>query len=78
MNHELPSRQAEFSSCLTSGADSGVTGAGSLGCLASTGNPSLDHSHIGTSTLPSLPKSRIVADLTCYRKQYSNTEPWEK
>ena len=46
-------RQPELPRCSTSGASSGVTSVGSLGCSISTGNPSQNHSRVDSSISPS-------------------------
>ena len=46
-------RQPGLPRCSTSGASSGVTSVGSLGCSTSTGNPSQNHSRVDSSISPS-------------------------
>lgn len=75
LSADRSSRQPEFPRCLTSGTDSGVTGVGSLGCLTSTGHPSLNHSQVDQSISPSQLNSLTEVDMNSYRKQYSTGDP---
>ena len=68
-------RQPELPRCSTSGASSGVTSVGFLGCSTSTGNPSQNHSRVDSSISLSSPTSSTNFDMNSYRKQYSASDP---